>query len=629
MDDNEVIPVDFPVIIPRSTYVECLPSGLQYLESLAASAQSLIAAHGSRDAALDSFPVQPSGTMVAEDTSETSTSSSLSGPPAGQQAEGRQDERSAASTRTMSTEQFLLHHLIHRLSPNLSNRYAVQSMMRPEYSLPMAVALKGWEDGLFDAHMRFNEFAHPLADTPVSGFLSSARSAPSDEEAVNDDDSHIEAVDEDEEEEEEEEEEGPEGIPDNEHYIVDAPSGVAHVARMFTDERCDQMNAIVDRYRDSQPQVDYHPQSGNHVRDILHPSMHPYIAAANTDEERDTFDEATLEDRPQLSRVLSGNCVPDCVWNPQQKRYVPFGWANGRGPATDDFARLWRGSRYQWMPSDVRIDNEGKATFISPVNGLNAQCDDDVLHMFESILTKLVPLWEYVLGYTQAAGWHMHHLGLWTENDDMTVLPRSLRNTTIQVVPKIADVELNADGDEYEGVWHVEGLSHEHIAATGIAYLHRDPRLQGGRLLFRRAFLPWEAGYLNATLQQGYGQASPAITAGLVPLGSVLPLQGDLIAFPNSHQHKLQKLQVPYPRSVPTLSASVATSSLPKATRRMVCFFLINPDKRIVSTGDVAVRPSQVLDYATSCRIRLAMMKERAMAKADLNAAIGYNFCEH
>jgi hypothetical protein len=44
MDDNEVIPVDFPVIIPRSTYVECLPSGLQYLESLAASAQSLIGA---------------------------------------------------------------------------------------------------------------------------------------------------------------------------------------------------------------------------------------------------------------------------------------------------------------------------------------------------------------------------------------------------------------------------------------------------------------------------------------------------------------------------------------------------------------------------------------------------------
>ena len=40
----------------------------------------------------------------------------------------------------------------------------------------------------------------------------------------------------------------------------------------------------------------------------------------------------------------------------------------------------------------------------------------------------------------------------------------------------------------YEGVWHVEGMPHENILATGVYLLNIDPELEGGELLFKRNF---------------------------------------------------------------------------------------------------------------------------------------------
>ena len=52
-------------------------------------------------------------------------------------------------------------------------------------------------------------------------------------------------------------------------------------------------------------------------------------------------------------------------------------------------------------------------------------------------------------------------------------VPVSLRGRRLQVVTKIVDYEL-APGETYEGVWHVEGMSHEEIVATAIYFIDRD-----------------------------------------------------------------------------------------------------------------------------------------------------------
>ena len=58
---------------------------------------------------------------------------------------------------------------------------------------------------------------------------------------------------------------------------------------------------------------------------------------------------------------------------------------------------------------------------------------------------------------------------------------RSLRNQRLQVVTKIVDYELGP-GQTFEGVWHVEGMSHEEIVATAIYFLHRDEEIDGGNI---------------------------------------------------------------------------------------------------------------------------------------------------
>eukprot|EP00762_Andalucia_godoyi_P008799 ANDGO_06854.mRNA.1 hypothetical protein SARC_01085 len=418
--------------------------------------------------------------------------------------------------------------------------------------------------------------------------------------------------------------------------VLDAPEGVAHVAHALNTAELDFMNAAVNRYKNAQPSADYHPGSSRRVRDILHPSMHPYIAPSNTDEEKAAIDtDLNRNDAghkfANLKNIKSG-FVPNILYDAEKQGYISR-TLYLHSAIQDEFARTWRGSRYQWMPTDVSITKAGKARFLGPLNALDAEIDQDVIQHFETILSKMVPLWEYVLGYTAAAQWDQY---VNNQEEDVGVLvvePVSLRGRTIQVIPKIADIEIKPGGgpEFHEGVWHVEGLSHEHIVSTGIAYLQIDDGILGGRLRFRRPFLPGEIAELKDSIPQEFGKLSPAIVAGILRLGSIEPAPGDIVVFPNSHQHKLERITAHRTLASSSRSRSRARQPVDHLVRRIVCFFLVNPEERIVSTSDVEVLPSQVLDYETACRVREAMMKERAMLKKDLNRDFyhNYNFCEH
>jgi hypothetical protein len=559
-------PSAFPHTLPLSGYALALAEGSEYADQAVAIARDLVREHGDAATALEHFEEQYS------DDSDLFVALAK-----------------------------------HVLRDHPDDYYEAASLMRPgddESSLPVAALVKGWEDGLYQAYMSMGDMPSleerdrqgddaPDGMSEISSRMSAsmtlARRLPK---------------------------------------VARAPPGVAHVLRAFSDTFLQQMNASVDRYRDSLPVADYHPGSNGHVRDILHPSMFPYIGPANTDAERATYEGQTQ---------LAANCtfVPDIAFSEEDGKYHPASQRIPRwGDLSDEFGRVWRGSRYQWMPTEVRIDADGSAHFCAPVNGAHVDRDADVLQTFEAILTQLVPMWEHVLGCTEAAGWSDFDDPS-EATDDLVVEPVSLRGRTIQVIPKIADVELRADGDSHAGVWHVEGLSHEHIAATGIAYLRRDATINGGRLRFRRSFLKEEYGYLMYNIPQEWGHNSPAMKSGLVPLGSVEPGAGDLLAFPNSHQHKLEPLTLhgTFGNAIRRNNNNDANPALAaeRRVRRIVAFFLVNPEVRVVSTADIATPQTDITDYETACRVREAMMKERAAAKKDLNRELAHNFsfCEH
>jgi hypothetical protein len=133
-------------------------------------------------------------------------------------------------------------------------------------------------------------------------------------------------------------------------------------------------------------------------------------------------------------------------------------------------------------------------------------------------------------------------------------------------------------GQSYEGVWHVEGMSHEEIVATAIYFIHRDDDVVGGDILFKRAFHKREGEFIFSNVDQCRPvHLDRIIHEGLLPLGKVETLPKRLLVFPNSHVHKVTEVE--------NLSIDAnASDSVQK--RRIVVFFLVNPEKRIVSTAE-------------------------------------------
>jgi len=132
--------------------------------------------------------------------------------------------------------------------------------------------------------------------------------------------------------------------------------------------------------------------------------------------------------------------------------------------------------RFQFLPSDFWVDNNGKVTLISSyINNINPvlhkglysvipeilQC---ALPMFERVLsdllrpllpTRVVDLADGMFRRKAAADCYQKYSG------DLEVMNNriSLRGQTLQVIVRLANIMLTPERPEYPGgKWHVEGL---------------------------------------------------------------------------------------------------------------------------------------------------------------------------
>jgi hypothetical protein len=158
-----------------------------------------------------------------------------------------------------------------------------------------------------------------------------------------------------------------------------------------------------------------------------------------------------------------------------------------------------------------------------------------------------------------------------------TVTGRTLKGRSIQVITKAANYVLQPGGtDGYEGNWHVEGMSHERIIASVIYYYHTDAGLEGEGLSFRRRITEAESEEADNINEQRALKLQTIVEMGTVPTP-----QGRLLVFPNHLQHKV---------------APITNKSDKVGLRKILCFFVCDPDKRVISTKhtyDTHTRPSR------------------------------------
>ncbi|MGW1268716.1 DUF4246 domain-containing protein [Streptomyces sp. NPDC002491] len=374
---------------------------------------------------------------------------------------------------------------------------------------------------------------------------------------------------------------------------------------------------------------DWHPGSDGQVLDLVHPSMFCLV------------------------REVSG--APEQAWqNP-----------------TNSYSKHEFSERFQWLPTDVDVSDDGHVTFRSYVNNVHPETHRELAAVLPDLFARLRPLFENVLtdlrhprplrievdpyGWYDSepeypdraaypdAGSYADAREAWTEAHEhwwenrRPIVPDApaftppespdasarvdLRGRRLQVIVKLAAIHLTPDKPEYPGgSWHVEGMMNERIVSTGIYYWDSE-NITDSRLSFRAALDDphYEQNDDNG-LREVFGlEDEDALNQ---PLGSASTPAGRCLAFPNVLQHRVGSFRL--------------TDAARPGHRKILAFFLVDPSQTIVSTSDVPPQQpwsdtsTMTLEQAEDFREQL--MQERKFFVDEHNEQLferEFSLCEH
>eukprot|EP00978_Attheya_sp_CCMP212_P028253 scaffold97121_cov46-Attheya_sp.AAC.2 len=222
----------------------------------------------------------------------------------------------------------------------------------------------------------------------------------------------------------------------------------------------------------------------------------------------------------------------------------------------------------------------------------------------------------------------------------------SLKDRPLQVIVKIASLEVEPGQSYGGGVWHVEGTLDEHIVATACCYVDCE-NVQGGELQFRTAV---SAPYHEQSDTVGVSKGFSLEDGGFLvqPCGASSVPTRRVLVWPNTLQHCVSGVRLD-------------NESQP-GRRTIICFFLVDPTLRVRSTATVppqqkewlrqevssvfhSVFPQEIIShicsylpamtYDQACERRNKLMEERSAAIEDHGFGDSrfyeqmFSLCEH
>lgn len=374
---------------------------------------------------------------------------------------------------------------------------------------------------------------------------------------------------------------------------------------------------------------DWHPGSDGQVLDLVHPSL--------------------------FCLVKEVSDAPERAWQNETGRYSTYELSE----------------KFQWLPTDVDVTDDGDITFRSYVNNVHPETHHELASVLPDLFSCMRPLLENVLTdlrhprplriEADPYGWYdsepehpdtsdysddgayAEALRAWEEAEDdwwenrRPVIPDApaftppelpgasarvdLRGHRLQVIVKLATIHLTPDKPEYPGgSWHVEGMLNERIVSTGIYYWDSE-NITESRLSFRAALDDpnYEQNDDNG-LREVYGlEDEDALNQ---TLGSASTPAGRCLAFPNILQHRVGSFHL--------------TDPTRPGHRKILAFFLVDPSEKIVSTSDVPPQQpwsetsTMTLEQANEFREQL--MRERKFFVDEHNEQLyerEFSLCEH
>jgi hypothetical protein len=126
----------------------------------------------------------------------------------------------------------------------------------------------------------------------------------------------------------------------------------------------EKFKQATENYASTLPEKDYHPGSNDQVINLVHPSLFCLVYGKSTDAKGSVLD-------------FDGN-VPD----------------DGSIEPGYDIAQVWS-ERYQWLPSEFLVDEQGKIKIASYINSLPA--NSGLYPIISQLFERAVPLFNRVL----------------------------------------------------------------------------------------------------------------------------------------------------------------------------------------------------------------------------------------
>ncbi|MEU3889132.1 DUF4246 domain-containing protein [Streptomyces sp. NPDC029041] len=374
---------------------------------------------------------------------------------------------------------------------------------------------------------------------------------------------------------------------------------------------------------------DWHPGSDGQVLDLVHPSLFCLV------------------------RGVSG--APERAW---------------RNP-TNHYSKYEFSEKFQWLPTDVDVSDEGDVVFRSYVNNVHPEAHQELASVLPDVFARMRPLLENVLtdlrhprplrieadpygwydsepeypdrssysddgAYEEARhAWAEAHDAWW--EDRRPVVPDApaftpperpdesarvdLRGRRLQVIVKLATIHLTPGKPEYPGgSWHVEGMLNERIVSTGIYYWDSE-NITESQLGFRAALddPDYQQNDDNG-LREVYGLEDEDALNQM--LGSAATPAGRCLAFPNVLQHRVGSFRLVDPTR--------------PGYRKILAFFLVDPSETIVSTSDVPPQQpwsdTSTMTLEEAKRYREQLMQERKFFVDEHNEQLyerEFSLCEH
>ncbi|CVL12995.1 uncharacterized protein FPRN_15031 [Fusarium proliferatum] len=439
-----------------------------------------------------------------------------------------------------------------------------------------------------------------------------------------------------------------------------------------------RLQSLARRLEDSQATISWQPGQEGIVRNLIHPSKHPLQYG------RSKIATSRVPLRDAFAYSNCGQTIP--LPSKQTRLYS---------------------SRFQWLPAEVQFTSTGQAQFTSVINGLDYEEHPELYSALAELIDHCVPLWNQCLPLARgnnprrcpcnyeddcwtapstvteecedqsSLAYYSASPPYWMRDADEATKERwryrfpscpppmafqqfanlidetpkvDLRRVyqSVQVIVKMSNVILTPERPKSKEVaWHVEGLANEHICATAIYYYEFD-NVASSHVYFRTPAAMGEMSYGQMQyrgLRRVFGTELTDVPA-IQQLPMATNVEGRLFVFPNVFQHKVPPLKLQDP-------------SRP-GHRKFIVLWLVNPQKRIISTANVGPQqkeaavdrlagilrgiqlPATIVDriiresYADlpsaddMQQIQKELMDERIGRGADYSKIEReYNFCEH